>query len=276
MNIKINPNNAEIGLKAMHIYFTDKNIQGQAQVIVPASIELFSAAHYRFLFYSCLLDFGVKSNVLHENMLHLYKQRPNLFLPSYIFEVYSDDYTELATILRSYTHVRYPNECAKRWINLSRILHTQWQDNPQEMFRGQSTYHEFKETISLIKGLGQKTGGFLLRMLIDNEMLKSNDGIAEIPIDRHDIDLSIWLKIILEFTADEIKSSKKIIKLLSDTWVQAANKLAISPSLADRYLWIIGSEFCTSKKCVLCPLSHLCKRKELDIHEENLHCRTDV
>lgn len=276
METKTNLNNAENGLKAMHTYFADKDIQGQAQIVVPASIELYSATHYRYLFYSCLLNYGMKSSVLHENLVHLYEKRSNLFLPGYIIETYSNDYVELADILRSYIHVRYPNECAKRWIGLSTILHTQYQDNPQEMFKGKSTYYEFKESISKIKGLGQKTGGLLLRMLIDNDMLKSIDGIAEIPIDRHDVDLCIWLGVISGFTADEIKKSKKIVKLLSDTWVQAANNLSISPSLADQYLWIIGSELCTSKSCVYCPLNHLCKRKELCANEKDIYRSTDV
>lgn len=261
MNIKINFYNAEIALKTMRFYFASKSIHGQAQVIVPGSIASHSAAHYRYLFYSCLLDYGMKSSVLHENLLQLYEHHPEFFLPGYIIEAYSNDHVGLANLLRSYTHVRYPNECAKRWIDLSILLHTKWQDDPHEMFKGKSTYNEFKEAISQVKGLGQKTGGFLLRMLIDNEMLKSSDGIAEIPIDRHDVDLSIWLGVISGFTSDEIKKSKKMIKLLSDTWVKAANNLSISPSLADRYLWIIGSEFCASRNCVHCPINQLCNRK---------------
>lgn len=276
MDIKPNFHNAETGLKAMHSYFASKSIQGQAQVVVPPSIELHSAAHYRFLFYSCLLDYGMRSRVLHENLLLLYEQHPYLFSPSYIMNNYSDTHVGLAALLRSYTHVRYPNECARRWIGLSILLHTNWNDDPQEMFKGKSTYYEYKEAINQVKGLGQKTGGFLLRMLIDNEMLKPSDGIAEIPIDRHDVDLSIWLGVLSGFTSDEIKRSKNLIKLLSDTWVQAANHLSISPSLADRYLWIIGSEFCVSRNCVYCPIKQLCKRREICINEKNIYCSTDV
>ena len=276
MEIKTNLINAEIGLRAMHAFFANKNIQEQAQVVIPNSIELRSVEHYRYLFYSCLLNYGMKSTTLHENLRHLYEQYSHLFSPNYIVELYSNSYTELAAILRSYIHVRYPNECAKRWIDLSTLLHTQYHDNPKEMFIDKSTYYEFKKSISQIKGLGQKTGGLLLRMLIDNDMLKSSDGIAEIPIDRHDVDLCIWLDVISNCTADEIKKSKKIIKQLSDIWVQAANNLSISPSLADQYLWVIGSDFCTSRNCVHCPIPHLCNRKELCVNEKNLSCRSDV
>lgn len=276
MEMKINLYNAELSLKVMHTYFVNKDIQKQTQITVPKSIILYSATHYCYLFYNCLINYGIKSNILHENLLRLYEQRPNLFSPSYIMETYSINYEELAKILRSNIHVRYPNECAKRWIGLSTILHTQYQDNPKEMFKGKSKYYEFKNAISKIKGFGQKTGGLLLRMLIDNDMLKPIDGIQEIPIDRHDIDLCIWLGIISGLTADEIKKSQKTIKLLSDTWIKAANNFYISPSLADQYLWIIGSEFCTLKNCVHCPINHLCNRKELCENEKGIYRCSDV
>lgn len=262
IEIKVNLDNAQNSLAIMHTYFSDKNIEGQAQVPIPASIMPFSAAHYRYLFYSCLLNYGVKSSVLHQNMLAFYETHPNLFLPNCVIQKYSNNYSELADLLRTHIHVRYPNECAKRWVGLSEILHTKYDDNPQKMFVKRTTYSELKDAISQIKGLGQKTGGLLLRMLIDTNMIQSVDGITEIPIDRHDVDICIWLEVITKINADEIKKSKKTIKMLSDVWVQAANNLSISPSLADQYLWIIGSQFCVSSNCSICPIRSQCKRKE--------------
>ena len=112
-----------------------------------------------------------------------------------------------------------------------------------------------------LNGFGQKTGGLLLRILIDEGLINPIDGIAEIPIDRHDIDLCVWLEVISNITSDEIKKNKKVIKLLSDTWVTAAKQLSISPSLADQYLWIIGSQFCSKSQCEVCPLSNDCVKK---------------
>lgn len=262
MEIKANIDNAQKSLEIMHTYFGSRNIEGQAQVPIPKSIIPFSDAHYRYLFYSCLLNYGVKSSTLHNNMLLFYDSHPSLFLPGWVTEKYFNDYSELADLLRSHIHVRYPNECAKRWVGLSDILHSKYDDDPRALFAKKTTYGEFKAAISQIKGLGQKTGGLLLRMLIDANMIQSADGIAEIPIDRHDVDICIWLEVITKFSADEIKKNKKLIKMLSDAWVQAANNLSISPSLADQYLWIIGSQFCVSSKCQICPLQSLCKRKE--------------
>lgn len=264
MSIFINFNNAEKSLEVLHTFFANQEIQKQAQITLPKSIKPFSTDHYLYLFYSCLINYGMKSSTLHENLLKFYEHSPEYFVPSNIVHKYSYSYFHLAELLRLNIHVRYPNECARRWLALSVILNSQYNGNPQEMFKDKTTYYEFKEEISKIKGFGQKTGGLLLRMLIDNKMLNPIDGISEIPIDRHDIDLSIWLRVIAGATADEIKRNNKLIKSLSDTWVEASNKLLISPSLADQYLWIIGSQFCTSQRCFACPLKGLCVNEGID------------
>lgn len=260
LNYIINADNAKASLLKMHQYFSEMDITTQATVLLPKGIEHGSEMHFRYLFYSCLLNYGMKSSVLHENLAKLYEQMPSLFSPQYICEIYADNCDSLAEILRSFVHVRYPNQCAKNWCSLSNILHTQYHDNPKELFLGRNTYHDFQSAIFTVKGFGQKTGGLLLRVLIDNDLLNPVDGIAEIPIDRHDIDLCVWLGVVSNITPDEVKKSKKVIELLSKTWVEVSNKLSVSPSLADQYLWIIGSQFCTKNQCGLCPLRDMCKR----------------
>ena len=136
-------------------------------------------------------------------------------------------------------------------------------------------YADFQSAISQIKGLGQKTGGLLLRLLIDEKLIEPIDGITDIPIDRHDIDLCVWLGIISGITIEEVKKNKKVIKLLSSIWVAAAKDLNISPSLADQYMWIIGSRYCSKKQCHICPLVNNCINGG-KVHEEDLYCRTNV
>ncbi len=273
----INTSNASVCLKKMHEYFSTIDINTQATVMLPSKVEYGSENHYRYLFYSCLLNYGMKSSLLHKNLITLYEQMPFLFSPEYIYKNYDGDYNSLAEVLRSYVHVRYPNQCAKNWFFLSEILHTQYHDNPKALFADGNTYHDFQTAIFKLKGFGQKTGGLLLRILIDNNLLSPIDGIAEIPIDRHDIDLCIWLGVIFNITADEVKKNKKVIKLLSDTWVTVSKNLSISPSLADQYLWIIGSQFCAKKKCNICPLHNECIRnKDGNENEKTLYCESDV
>lgn len=262
MEYSVNANNAEVSLKLMQQYFADKNINEEATVTLPKGIIQGSDLHYRYLFYSCLVNYGVKSTLLHKNLIRLYEQNPLIFSPSYICETYANDYALLTDVLRSFLNMRYPNQCAKNWFCLSDILHTQYHDNPKELFANKSSYYEFYDAVCKLKGFGQKTGGFLLRILIENDLLTPIDGIAEIPIDRHDIDLSIWLGVISNITVDEIKKSKKAIKQLSNIWVMVSNKNSISPSLTDRYLWIIGSQLCSKNKCDICPLHVECRRNK--------------
>lgn len=260
MEYTIDANNAELSLKKMRQYFSDKNIDKEATVTLPKEIIHGSELHYRYLFYSCLVNYGVNSVLLHKNLISLYEQKELMFSPQYICETYADNYDSLTDILRSFLHLRYPNQCAKNWFCLSSTLHNQYHDNPKELFTNKNSYYEFQEAICNLKGFGQKTGGFLLRILIENDLLQPIDGIAEIPIDRHDIDLSIWLGVVSNITSDEIKKSKKVIKQLSNTWVMVSTKNSISPSLTDRYLWIIGSQLCSKKQCDICPLQEECRR----------------
>lgn len=267
---------AVISLKKMHEYFSKQDIGTTATVLLPKTIVKGSEIHYRYLFYSCMMNYGMKSSILHEGLKQLYEKMPLLFSPQYVCENYIGNYAELASILRLCVHVRYPNQCAKNWVGLSNVLYMDYNSDPKQLFVDGSTYYDYRAAILNLKGFGQKTGGLLLRILIDDGLLKPVDGIAEIPIDRHDIDLCVWLKIILNITSDEIRKNKKLIKLLSDTWVYAANELSISPSIADQYMWIIGSQLCTKKQCEVCPLCNDCIKRGEFSHEKNLCCRTDV
>lgn len=264
MDYKINCENAKNSLLELHKYFSKTDMTSKAEVLLPENIKYGSIEHYKYLFYSCMLNYGMKSSVLHESLMKLYCSNPLLFSPEYICKTYVDNYGALADILRSFVHVRYPNQCAKNWFSLSQILYEQYNGNPKELFVGKNTYYDCQAVIFKLKGYGQKTGGLLLRMLIDNELLSPVDGIAEIPIDRHDIDLCIWLGVITGLTSEDIKKNKKVIEMLSTAWVKVSNELNISPSIADQYLWIIGSQFCAKNQCILCPLNTQCRKKKGD------------
>ncbi len=107
-------------------------------------------------------------------------------------------------------------------------------------------------------------------MLIDQGMVICSDGIREIPIDRQDMDLCVWLGVVKNITAEEIRKNKKIISRLSAVWVQASEDLAISPSVTDQYLWIIGSQLCTEKQCEDCPVRSMCSKKAVPLSSQAL------
>jgi len=123
MGITTNLYRAKECLELMAAYFADKNIENQAQVILPDGIERFSQQHYCYLFLSCLLNYGMRSSVLHQSLQTLYDNKPEIFSPGYIVATYKDNCGDLAELLRTAVHVRYPNEAAKRWIALCENLH---------------------------------------------------------------------------------------------------------------------------------------------------------
>ena len=261
MDYTINKENAKRSLIIMNNFFQENKDLKTANIILPSSIKQGSVEHFKYLFYSCMLNYGMKSKVLHENLKLLYEENPCLFNPEYVLDVYEHNMCALADLLRSKIHVRYPNQSAKNWINLSKIILTKYNGNFNEIFINKQTYLEYQDAIFQLDGFGQKTGGLLLRMLIDEGFIKPLDGIAEIPIDRHDIDLCIWLEVINGITAEDIKKSKEVIGKLSKIWVNVSNDLNISPSITDQYLWIIGSKFCSKTQCNICPLNSLCINK---------------
>ena len=97
----------------MHNYFSKMGTTSKAEVILPERIERGSIENYKYLFYNCMLNYGMKSSVLYENLMKLYQSNPLLFSPEYICNTYAGNYGALADILRSFVHVRYHNQCAK-------------------------------------------------------------------------------------------------------------------------------------------------------------------
>lgn len=261
MDYMINKENAKKSLIIMNNFFQENKDFKMANIILPSSIKPGSLEHCKYLFYSCMLNYGMKSTVLHENLQLFYEENPCLFDPKYVLNVYKYNICELADLLRSRIHVRYPNQSAKNWINLSEIMLNKYNGNFDEIFLNKQTYLEYQAAIFELDGFGQKTGGLLLRMLIDEGFIKPIDGISEIPIDRHDINLCIWLGVINGLTANDIKKSKGIIGILSKVWVNVSKEFNISPSITDQYLWIIGSKFCSKYQCNICPLNSLCINK---------------
>ena len=107
---------AKESLKLMNVYFHAKNIEKQAQVILPDGIEKCSQQHYCYLLLSCLVNHSMKSSTLHKNLCSLYENKSEVFSPEQVVATYRNNDSGLAGLFRTYLHVRYPNESAKRWI----------------------------------------------------------------------------------------------------------------------------------------------------------------
>ncbi len=255
---KIDKKQAILVLKILNNFF-DKNQVIDASITVPNNIKLNSPEHYRFLFYSCLVNLGTKSQILHKNLVNLFAEMPEFFDAEQVCKKYND-LEKIRLILKDKLHVRYPKISANNWLNLSKVIYESYNNNPKNMFIGLKSYCEYENKIFKIKGFGQKTGGLLLRALIEQDLAEINDTIKSIPIDIHDSRISINTKVISNISLEELRNNKTAINDLSKVWVEAAEELNISPTVADQYLWLLGNKYCAKNNCENCPLKQNCEK----------------
>lgn len=245
-NVVFNLDKAVSAVRILNNYF--KSNESIAIVPYPDIVEYGSQEYFVYIFYSCLLDYGMKSNLYHKNLINTYLEYPIIFNPEYILshEHLLDD------ILRNSVHVRYRSVSKTKWLKLSEFL--SHESNLKEKLYSFNTYEELCNYIDSTKSYGQKTGGLLKRLITD---LIGKYQVLDIPIDRHDIEISYLIDVVSEY---DLSSSQ--IKCVSDLWVEASFKEHVNPSLVDQYLWSVGVNFCTKKDCKNCPLNIICKYKK--------------
>ncbi|MBU7017991.1 MAG: hypothetical protein HXS44_10810 [Theionarchaea archaeon] len=234
-----------------------------ATYVPPEGIEWNSKKHFLYLFYGCLLDYGMKSSLYHENLRNTFEERPELFEPEYVVRNFQENVERLAMLLKKSVRLRFPNEGARRWLSLSEILLERYQGNPKEIFEQPMKFDEVKEAVLGIKGFGQKTGGLLIRILYENDLIRVEGQLTHIPIDRHDIEISRMIGVLT--TEESNWSSSVVLELLSSAWVEASYSEEIDPCETDRNLWIVGSTMCSKKKCSKCPLNDMCEKSEGEV-----------
>lgn len=247
--INYDDNKANICTKLLKDYF---KLEGSsAEVLYPNNIESKSIEHIYYLFYSCLLDYGMNSKIYHNNLINTYKVHPNIFNPNYVYKNYKDNSKLLSDIIKNNIHPRYPNVALKKWLYLSEYLS---KEDLLTKLKNINSYNELYNYIISIKGYGQKTGGLLIRLLVEIKIC--NIDLLNIPIDRHDIEISYLNGII-----DSDKLNNDEISKLGTIWVNSALINGITPIDIDKYLWTIGSKLCVKKMCNICPLNVNCKQK---------------
>lgn len=240
-------------LKLLQEYFVTENINNIAKVEFPKKIKYKSNEWLYYIFYSCLLDYGMRSKVYHKNLINTYNKYPNIFNPKYVVFNYGDSSMDLNKIIKENIHPRYPNVALNKWIKLSYILNQY--DNLLEQIKSFKVFNELNLFIKNIHGYGQKTGGLLLRLICESNICDFVDEMNTISLDRHDIEITYLTNII------QIKklNERQILKLANE-YIKCAKLLNIKPNILDKYLWEIGNKFCNTKKCYQCPLSSECKK----------------
>jgi endonuclease III len=246
-----------IVIRKLHEFFSATDSL-TATITPPEELEWESKEHFLYIFYGCLLDYGMKSSIYHENLKKAYKQKPDLFDPRYIVETFQRNVQDLAAVLKDLVRVRFPNEGARRWLSLSEILLEKYNGDPRDMFTPLMSFDDAKNAVLSIKGFGQKTGGLLVRILYENDLITVQGSLNHIPIDRHDIEISIMLGVV---DNDGVKTENAtVIEQLSSIWVEASLAEGVDPCEIDRNLWLLGSHLCSKKKCCHCPLNDMCNQ----------------
>ncbi len=241
-------------VQKMHEYYSSKDSNTLATVDFPKLIEYKSNEWLIYIFYSCLLDYGMRSQNYHNNLINTYHIYPQIFNPKHVIENFTTNKEELLSIMKNNIHPRYPNVAVNKWLNLSMEL-TKY-DNLLDKIKEFKNFNELNLFIRNINGYGQKTGGLLLRLIYESGVCNFNDKLGYIPLDRHDIEISYLNNII-----DSRKLNNKQIEELSSLYIESGNKLGIDANLIDKYLWNIGNDFCNKKNCINCPLHDDCKTK---------------
>jgi len=264
-------------VRILHNYFKSEQSIKKATIEPPNNIKWGSKEHFLYIFYGCLLDYGVKSSYYHKRLKSTYLIYPSLFNPEFIVKKFTQDISKLAEVLRSYLGVRFPTEAAKRWLALSYVLYSTYNCDPRNLIKASQDLNNLKKRILEIRGFGQKTGGFLIRILYENNLLDHIYGgqdIQFIPIDRHDVRISIRLGVIKfsgKYPSKQTINSNSQLEKLSQLWVEASMHEGVDPAETDRNLWLLGSELCALRKCTFCPVRNICSQ----ISNEDYNSETD-
>ena len=252
--LNIDYNKCKEVVEIISIYFQNKT--GIANIDCPSNISYKTNEYYLYMFYSCLLDYGMRSKIYHRNLINTYIKYPNIFQPNYVIEISEE---RLKDIIINNIHPRYPNIAIKKWLTLSNELIRY--KNISDYLKSINSFEELSRFIKNTKSYGQKTGGLLMRVICDTEICNFKENIKSIPIDRHDIEISYLTGIINTLNI----SNKEIIEL-SDTYVKIGKALNVNPSNIDKYLWKVGNLYCNKKNCEECPLNNICiKNYEVNI-----------
>lgn len=252
--MEVNEKNIDRLIKRLKNFYDYKKADTLATVEFPKDIEYKSEDWLIYIFYSCLLDYGMRSKIYHKNLIDTYEKYPQIFNPSYVVTNFINNGRDLLNIMKISIRPRYPNVAVDKWINLS--LELSKYASLSKHIQGLKNFDELYLFIRNIKGYGQKTGGLLLRLIYESNICKFNDDLGNIPLDRHDIEISYLNNVI-----DSKKINDKEVEKLSLAYVKQAEKLGIKANLLDKYLWELGNNYCSKKRCLECPLKDICKTK---------------
>ena len=118
----INRDNIDKIVLKMYEYYKNSKVNNLASVEFPNEIEYKSNEWLIYVFYSCLLDYGMKSQNYHNNLINTYHKYPQIFNPKYVIKNFFTNKEKLISIMRDNIHPRYPNIAVDKFIHLSTAI----------------------------------------------------------------------------------------------------------------------------------------------------------
>lgn len=104
-----------------------------------------------YMFYSCLLDYGMKSKLYHNNLSNTYSKYPEIFIPSKVTNMSEE---RLKEIIVNNIHPRYPNVALKKWLVLSTELCNY--NNLVEVLSKITCFQDLIQFINILNHMGKK------------------------------------------------------------------------------------------------------------------------
>lgn len=214
------------------------------------------ALYYTFVI---AVDYHTDAHKLWRNARRLYSQSPEYFEPENIVNV-SDD--ELIAFVRS-LGARFPNNGAKAWKNISRILIRQYDGDPRNITVEPLTSREVWRRLDKFPYIrGKKIGTLYLRVMGDLGLFKISD------LDQLDVAVDVQVSRFTFFTGvltplgamESCVHNPPIKPAIEKVWRHAAKRVGCAPWQLDMPMWVIASKQCTGKWCNPCPVKDLCKQ----------------
>ena len=137
-------------------YFSNIDINEVANIEFPNEIEYKSNEQLYYIFYSCLLDYGMRSKIYHNNLINTYHNFKEIFNPYYVVNNFNNDSSTLQLIIKENIHPRYPNVAVNKWIGLSKELSKY--DNLLEKIKSFKTFEELNRFIKILMALDKRQG----------------------------------------------------------------------------------------------------------------------
>ncbi|MEQ8221692.1 MAG: hypothetical protein ABRQ37_05280 [Candidatus Eremiobacterota bacterium] len=268
MILNIDYERAELVVSRLQISFTKRTgllreVENLIENQLPDGVKRLSKEHALFLFYVIPNDYNMRSELLYERAKKLFKFNSPLFESAYILKHYkNEEDPDLITATAKYLGTRYPKETAKRWyINSEKLLKC-FDGDPRNLFRSSSNATLLLNKIKTFRGYGDKTGGLLLRAVINLKFSEVTE-LYEVPqpVDIHDSRIAFYTRIIMvdaNHKEDEI-NYYDYRKNVAEILLKTCKTLKVQWLDVDQALWLIGSRGCVKKRCSLCPLLDVCR-----------------